>query len=208
MRSLGLGDEDGYYEIYPDGKDGDPVTVYCDLALGADYYVCDGCNEFWQYSPSEWLSTNALSYSFDWHPGVGHCNGGERREVSDAGSLEECWEACMHDDDDVGGYYGTGGFVTQCVSWQHDSSDHYYYGMVNCYCDGIWSHDDSLIDASDYCVQQMDHGPEVDDSWGVAVPRGTVFPGGCNDGYDHECPAGMEPIIPRSREHWARSVSS
>ena len=250
---MGLGDEDGYYEIYPNGKDGgladcweedcsfqscydqscgkgctetvcsaaecsetvcQAVTVYCDLTLGADYYVCDGCNEFWQYSPSEWLSTNALSYSFDWHPGVGQCDGGERREVYDAGSLEECWEACMPDDDDdddndyYGGQHGMGRFVTQCVSWQHDSSDHYYDWNVNCYCNGMWSNDDSLIDASDNCVQQMMTTDDVDDSWGVAVPRGTVFPGGCDDGYNHECPTGMEPIIPRSREHWARSVSS
>ena len=105
----------------------------------------------------------------------------------------------MHDDDDIG-------FVAQCVSWQHDSSNYYYAGMVNCYCNGVWSHNDSLIDASDYCLQQLMTTEGVDDNWGVAVPHGTAFPGGCDDGYDHGCPAGMEPIIPRSREHWARSV--
>ena len=62
--------------------------------------------------------------------------------------------------------------------------------------------DGTLADTTSTCVNNDDN------NWGVAVPRGTAFPGGCNDGYDHECPAGMEPIIPRSREHWARSVSS
>jgi len=55
------------------------------------------------------------------------------------------------------------------------------------------------IDASDYCVRLDDN------NWGVAVPRGTAFPGDCDsDGYEHECPSGLEPIVPRNREHWAR----
>ena len=42
-------DADGYYEIHPNGEDGDAVTVYCDLTLGADYYICDDCNDFHSY---------------------------------------------------------------------------------------------------------------------------------------------------------------
>ena len=302
-------DADGYYEIHPNGEDGDAVTVYCDLTLGADYYICDDCNDFWRYTPTEWASTNALSYSFDWHPSVGYCEGGDWRELA-VGSLEECWEVCApsaagssysyssshsfsysytylkecfevenaycqeYDEsyhnmegggmtesystaqecmegcynradcargyfyapgqycyffgidgyadtctwgdcgDDCTGFecdpssgdfhyggnyytYDSGGdnFATACVNWMPEEE--------RCSCMGEWSDDDSEIDASDYCVQSDDP------RWGVAVPRGTEFSRDCeNDGdsYEHDCPSGMEPIIPRSREHWVRSV--
>ena len=42
--------DDGYYEIWPNGKDGDPVTVFCDLTLAADYYKCEGCSNFWRFA--------------------------------------------------------------------------------------------------------------------------------------------------------------
>ena len=134
---MGLGSEDGYYDIYPDGKDGDPLTVYCDLALGADYYMCHDCNEFWRFSLSEWSQTNALSYSFDWHPNVGYCDGGgEWREQPDASSLEQCWQRCMTDVDDDG-------FMTKCVNWFHDQDDPDTY----CYCMGMPLDDCSIEDA-------------------------------------------------------------
>jgi hypothetical protein len=119
------------------------MTVYCDLTLGADYYVCDGCEEFWRHSPSEWAATNALSYSFDWHPGVGYCDGGEWQEQSDAGSLEECWEACMPDDDDddndyYGGHDGMGRFAAACANWNLQEAQ--------CYCMGEWSTGGCRID--------------------------------------------------------------
>ena len=188
MLAHGIGNADGYYDIYPDGVDGDPVTVYCDLTLGADYYMCEDCDDFNRFSPSDWLRTNALSYDFDWHPGVGYCDEGDWDDKN-AGSLQECWDKCMRDDD----------FATACVNWNPDEEQ--------CYCMGKQSDDDQAddqVDASDYCVRFDDS------SWGVAVPRDTAFPGGCEDDYydyDHECPDGMEPIIPRSREHWVRSVS-
>ena len=74
---------------------------------------------------------------------------------------------------------------------QFDCLD-YHYG----------TEDGMLADTSDYCVRSDDAG------WGVAVPRGTEFLGDCenDDGFEHGCPTGMEPIIPRSREHWVRSV--
>ena len=182
VRAFGLGDTNGYYDIYANGKDGDPVTVYCDLTLGADYYMCEDCDEFWRYSPSEWVSTNALSYSFDWHPGVGYCDEGDWDDKN-ADSLQECWDKCMGDDD----------FATACVNWNPDEEQ--------CYCMGS-SYSYQLDDGEIACVRH-------DEDFGVAVPRGTAFPGGCdNDDYEHECPDGMEPIIPRSREHWVRSVSS
>ena len=195
-------DADGYYEIHPNGKDGDAVTVYCDLTLGADYYICDDCNDFWRYNPTKWASTNALSYSFDWHPSVGYCEGGDWRELA-VGSLEECWEVCAPSaagsSYSGGNYYtydsGGDNFATACVNWMPEEE--------RCSCTGEWSDDDSEIDASDYCVRSDDP------RWGVAVPRGTEFSRDCeNDGdsYEHDCPSGMEPIIPRSREHWVRSV--
>ena len=95
----------------------------------------------------------------------------------------------MHDDDDDNDYYGSQNgmrrLMTACANWNPQEEQCYCMGDVGGYYD--------------YCVQTADN-------WGVAVPRGTAFPGGCDDGYDHGCPAGMEPIIPRSREHWARSV--
>ena len=42
-----INSDDGYDEINP--NDCGPVTVYCDTALGADYYVCDGCDTFNSY---------------------------------------------------------------------------------------------------------------------------------------------------------------
>ena len=69
----------------------------------------------------------------------------------------------------------------------------YYYG----------EEDGTLADTESICVSTDD------ERWGVAVPRGTEFPGRCDGdgGYDHSCPDGMEPIIPRSREHWVSFVS-
>ena len=59
-------EDDGFYDIYPEGGgDGDPVTVYCDMVLGADYYKCDGCSDFWKYHSLSWSSTSSYSYSFD-----------------------------------------------------------------------------------------------------------------------------------------------
>ena len=307
MRSSGLGSEDGYYKIYPDGKDGTSVIVYCDLTLGADYHMCDDCNGFWRFSPSDWLQT--LSYSFDWHPNVGYCDEGHWRH-QDADSLEECWRACVpsaagssysyavsysfsyssskqcfvvedayceeyaQSYHNMGGggmtqsystaeecmngcnnhtsctrgyfyapaqycyFFGIDGYADTCT-WNHcgdctgfecdPSSGDFHYGgnyydggyytyggddddfataCVNwnpeeeqCYCMGEWSDDDHQIDTSDYCVRGDDS------NWGVAVPRGTAFPGDCDyddDSYEHECPSGLEPIIPRTREHWAR----
>ena len=266
VRDVGIGDASDYYEIYPDGKDGDPVTVYCDLTLGADYYMCEDCDEFWRYSPSEWVSTNALSYSFDWHPGVGYCDDCDDCEWRDknAGSLQECWEKCTNNQN----------FGTACVNWNPQEEECYCMGVgsdddddecvsayssltcedgslmlsvgcdddgcSNCtmtadyteysggvyYCDNTYYYYDSDLDGtpegfaelpspSCYWVSCDDDGLPAgtcirseDVNWGVAVPRGTAFPGDCDDGYEHECPGGMEPIIPRSREHWARSVCS
>jgi len=172
-------EDDGFYDIYPEGGDGDPVTVYCDMVLGADYYKCDDCNDFWRYHPLSWSSTNSYSYSFDWHPNVGYLDGcGEWVEKSNADSLQECWEKCENVDDTVG------------VSWG--------YGMCYCFTGGNY-----WYDMCNYCVS------EDDLNYGVAVRRGTSFPGDCDFAdheYQHSCPAGMDPIIPRSRGHWARSV--
>jgi hypothetical protein len=194
----GLGDDDGYYEIYPDGADGDLVTVYCNLALGADYYTCDGCNEFWRFDGSSgWSSESSFSYSFDWHPKMGYCDGSDW-EDKNADSLQECWEKCM-----PGGFARR--FTTKCVNWNPHGDE--------CYCTGDWVDDDD--DGYDYDNDYEDDDDDSycvrsdDNSWGVAVPRGTEFPGHCDydeNGYDHECPAGMEPINPRSRDHWVGSV--
>ena len=219
-------EDDGYYDIYPEGGDGDPVTVYCDMALGADYYKCDDCNDFWRYHTLSWsTSINSYSYrcqhramtssivacasfhrcrdwsaglctsimishshsylhshsrSFDWHPNVGYLDGcGESVEKSNADSLQECWEKCENVDDTVG------------ISWG--------YGNM-CYC---FTGGEYWYELCEYCVN------EYDLNYGVAVPRGTMFPGDCDfadEEYQHSCPAGMDPIIPRSRGHWARSV--
>ena len=86
-------------------------------------------------------------------------------------------------------------FDTTCVNWNAASEE--------CYCVGQSTYEDgTLADTSDYCVRSDDA------DWGVAVPRGTDFLRDCenDDGFEHGCPTGMEPIIPRSREHWVRSV--
>ena len=103
---------------------------------------------------SDW-STTVLSYSFDWHPGVGYCEGGEW-EYESADSLEECWANCENEDE----------FATACVHWNPEEAA--------CYCMGEWDVE------SDYCIQSRGG------DWGVAVPRGTEFPGSCGEDEDDE----------------------
>ena len=150
MRELAIGTEDGFYEIHPQG--GAPITVYCDLTLGADYYMCDECNQFSRYRPTDWTSI-AFSYSFDWHPGVGECDGGTTLE-KDAPSLEECWEQCTND----------GAFTSKCVNW-NDASASLGGG---CHCIGERNYDfHNCTCAESYtgygytwsgCVPWRDHG--------------------------------------------------
>ena len=101
-------------------------------------------------------------------------------EKSNAGSLQECWEKCENVDNTLG------------LSWG--------YGRCYCYTEGNADDDYPVYVSADN---------ENDLNYGVAARRGTSFPGDCDFAdheYQHSCPAGMDPIIPRSRGHWTRSV--